>query len=509
MKTTKLVFIFSILFALFSFNPAYSAEKLVISSGDELNSADYEECSKGEDGCVAYWQLCEDDDTECKEMVDDCEGDAYCVLDVTNILAAEYAGKDDTALYEECTAEDAECEPYWGICDESNKSCIKAFDECSEEDDVCYLEVANAQMQINEQKILDAEIAASKSVKKSPVAKKSNLDDDNVTTLTGRTAKAEKYTLEVVAPKVDNDVFPVPVKYYKDLLSGNKLKAHLMVPIKLTIKNSRERRLLTIYSSAVKSKVKYGTSLNAIAQVSLSNSLKNSANLITFVGPNKNIFRTSASGKTQVVYFNLPIDRRHFHGSNIKVSVGSSNGVQLTEVCEVANSECMVSAKFKVVPRQVKYKLEASDRAYFLNDKPVQKFTITAADVDVQVNENNIQKTIVSRKKLPSSLNVSYNTQNFVPHLIKKRKELSYVNNMDLYPVINYMSNNSYREGDMIISTHAIVRPDIKMRAAKKVVKTPPPSMTKKVDTQQQLIEKQRKLIKKLEKIIKKQKAAK
>jgi hypothetical protein len=294
---------------------------------------------------------------------------------------------------------------------------------------------------------------------------KNTADDGNVTSIAGENALPEKYILEVVAPKVDNNVFPVPVRYYDDLLTPNgKLKAVLMVPMKLTIENTRERRLLTIYTTNAKTKPAMGSNLMNIKQLRLTKAEKKSANLLTFVGPNKKIFRTAHSGTTQVINFHVPITHQHFHNGHVRVLVGSSNGVQLTEICEVNNTQCLTDATFKVVPRNVKYSLSAQDVSYFFDPSPKQNFKILQSNVDVQVNENNVKKAIVSRKKLPAEFLVTYVKQRFRPHLVNKAVPTSRVNNMDLFPVIHYMSSDAYRAGDVVISTHSSTRPDLTVR---------------------------------------------
>ena len=57
-----------------------------------------------------------------------------------------------------------------------------------------------------------------------------------------------------------------------------------------------------------------------------------------FVGPNKNIFRTREDSKTYVIDFIIPISKRNFHDGKIKINIASSNGVQLTEICEILPS---------------------------------------------------------------------------------------------------------------------------------------------------------------------------
>ncbi|RLA08802.1 MAG: hypothetical protein DRQ51_01245 [Gammaproteobacteria bacterium] len=325
---------------------------------------------------------------------------------------------------------------------------------------------------IDDETVVEGAVEKPDNKKQSKTTKRANENSNNVTSIKGKKALPEKYTLEVVAPKIDNNVFPVPVKYFDDLLTHNgKLKAVLMVPMKLTIENTRERRLLTIYTQNVNSQVPYGADLRSIKQLNLSKTEKHRANLLTFVGPNKKIFRTASSATTQVVNFNLPITHQHFHEGHVKVLVGSSNGVQLTEICEVNNTECLTSATFKVVPRAVQYSLVATDKSYFFNPSPNQKFKILKSNVDVQVNENNVQKAIVSRKKLPAEFLVAYVTQKFRPHLVNSAMPKSRVNNMDIYPVIYYMSSNAYKPSDVIISTHSSTRPDITVRNAARAVK--------------------------------------
>jgi hypothetical protein len=289
----------------------------------------------------------------------------------------------------------------------------------------------------------------------------------NTTSMGTAQGAAEKYKLEVVAPLVDNSVFPVPVHYFDDLLTkGKRLKAVLLVPMKLTIENSRERRNLIIYTSNINEEVAFGTDLKNVIQVTLSKKDKKAANLITFVGPNKNIFRTSTSGDTYEVNFTIPITQRNFHKSKVRVNVASTNGVQLSEICEVGVSGCVLSTTFTIVPRKVNYKASIVDESSSVLDTPKETFSITASNVDIDLEENNKKLQIVSRKDLPTDFTVAYERLRFNPNTVVKAKPFSHVNNMDLYPVINYMSNSAYRAGDVIMFTNAAKRPDLTIKKA-------------------------------------------
>ncbi|VAY86254.1 hypothetical protein MNB_ARC-1_913 [hydrothermal vent metagenome] len=293
----------------------------------------------------------------------------------------------------------------------------------------------------------------------------------NTTSLGKTSGSAEKYKLEVMAPLVDNNVFTVPVHYYDDLLTKNKkLPAVLLVPMRLTISNSRERRLLTIYTSNINEEIEFGTNLKNIIQVKLANKIIKDNNLTKFVGPNKKVFRTLSSDSTYVVDFIIPITQKNFHEGRVKVNIASSNGVQLTELCEIGFSDCVQTAEFTIVPRKVVYSSMINDTSGITTEQPAEKFSITQSNVDVEVEENNVLAETVSRKALPFELDVKYKKQKFNPNLTVETKYTSYVNNMDFFPVIHYMSNDSYKKGDVIVFTNSHTRPDLTIRNKEKAI---------------------------------------
>ena len=300
-------------------------------------------------------------------------------------------------------------------------------------------------------------------------AEESNATNENATSMGVEKGASEQYKLEVIAPLIDDNIFPVAVHYFDDLLSkGKRLKAVLLVPMKLTITNSRERRLLTIYTTNVNEDVAFGTSLKDIVQVKLSKKIKKASNLLTFVGPNKRVFRTATSGETYEINFTIPITQRNFHKSKVKVNIASTNGTQLTEICEVGASGCVETTSFTIVPRKVSYKATITDDSFYTTNSPKEMFSIVSSNVDIDVDENNKKLQVVSRKDLPLELEVAYKKQSFNPNLSISTKYKTFVNNMDFFPIIHYMSNNAYRKGDVIMFTNAAKRPDLTVRNADK-----------------------------------------
>ena len=70
-----------------------------------------------------------------------------------------------------------------------------------------------------------------------------------------------------MAPLIDNNIFPVPVNHYIDLISEDKRpRARLRIPVRLTISNSKRRRLLVLYTTRVDEKIEFGRSLDSIRQ---------------------------------------------------------------------------------------------------------------------------------------------------------------------------------------------------------------------------------------------------
>ena len=293
----------------------------------------------------------------------------------------------------------------------------------------------------------------------------------NNTSLGNTSGSSEQYKLEVIAPLIDDNIFPVPVRYYDNLLTKNKtLPAVLLVPMRLTISNSRERRLLTIYTSNVDESIPFGTNLNDVIQVKLANNTLKESNLTKFVGPNKKVFRTTTSSETYVIDFTIPIKQVNFHEGRVRVNIASTNGVQLTEICEIGSSECVQTAEFTIVPREVHYAAAISDVSGITTDMPTEKFSITKSNVDIDIEENNKFVQTIDRKNLPADLDVSYIKQKFNPNLTIADKYTSYVNNMDFFPVIHYMSNDAYKAKDVVMFTNSHTRPDLTIKNTEEAV---------------------------------------
>lgn len=298
------------------------------------------------------------------------------------------------------------------------------------------------------------------------------VNDDNFTALAGQSvAGAEQYALSLRAPKIDDNVFPVPVHYFDDLVNGvKKLKATLNVPLRLSIRNSRKRRLLTVFSLPGDAKIPYGTSLAGIKQVKVSN-YKDTASkkvvLNTFVGPNKMIFRTKADAANYNIDFILPITAKHFNQGYVQVAIASSNGEELTEICEVNNANCMQVVRFYVVPRVIEYIYSGSDVSSVTNDVPKAEITVTKSNVDFQFNDNNKRVAFVKRGEIPYKRQLKFALRKYNPNLVIKQKGKVYVSNVDIYPVIYYMSNKKYQFYDAVIGTFSNERPDLHIKIRK------------------------------------------
>jgi hypothetical protein len=95
--------------------------------------------------------------------------------------------------------------------------------------------------------------------------------EENVTTLVNpglQSVTPEKYTLELRASKIEDNIFPVAVNYFDYLLTPRaKLRATLNVPLRLTIESSRKRRLLTVFSQSSRKAIPYGSSLKNVTQI--------------------------------------------------------------------------------------------------------------------------------------------------------------------------------------------------------------------------------------------------
>ena len=277
------------------------------------------------------------------------------------------------------------------------------------------------------------------------------------------TVENEQYTLEIVAPKVDNNVFPVAIKYFDDLISRKtKLKGYLQVPVKLTIDNPKRRRLMVIYTTgADEEPIKFGTPLRQIAQVQLAKSTLKKNGLVNFLPDSKNyVYRMNKSKNSAEILFNLNIIKKHFHDGNVKVHIASTNGVELTELCFYKRN-CTNTVTFSIIPREVRYSSSIEDQSTFETQKVIQTLTIKKANIDIAIHQNNKMLTTILRDGLPKEVTINHETMNFNPNIKLDKKFKSDVSNIDMYPIIHYMSNKRYVAGDSIIFTNASNRPDI------------------------------------------------
>jgi len=271
-------------------------------------------------------------------------------------------------------------------------------------------------------------------------------------------SSAETYVIELQAPLIDNNEFPVAIDYYNDLLDNkNKLKAYLLVPVKLTITGSQKRRLFTIYTMNSNSKLKFGTDLLKINQVHLTKKQIKVANLQTFIGPDKNIYHTKKSDTTNIIKFKIPITHKHFNGGSVKILVGSSNGTELSNICEL-NSKCMKDASFTIKPRYIKYGFKLNGGSNYIHYAPTHTNKVYKSNVDLHIFKNNIKRNTLLREDLPASFSVGYNKNN-----------QKYT--IDIRPIIPYMSSDAYHSNDKIISTYSVSKPILDYKNIKKAEK--------------------------------------
>ena len=288
---------------------------------------------------------------------------------------------------------------------------------------------------------------------------------ENNTTLTGSDPGVESYELTLRADDIDDNTFPVPVPYYDDLVGGKKnLKATLDVPLKLSINNSRERRLLTVYAlSGDDTEFPYGAELKEIKQIKLT-SMKDANSgdtvLTEFVGPNKKIFRTLGSGENYEVDFILSITVPYFFDGYVQVAIGSSNGTHLTEICEVNNTECMTPVTFRVVPRVITSTFNSDDNSTFDKTIPSGTMEVVDSNIDLEFQVQNKPIEEVSRYDLPKEFDAGYVESIHSPNFDSSAPEKVWITNIDIYGIYPYMSNKNYRVLDHYIRTDIIRRPD-------------------------------------------------
>lgn len=277
------------------------------------------------------------------------------------------------------------------------------------------------------------------------------------------TTSDESYMLEVIAPKVDNNVFPVPIQYYRDLMASKKnLAAVLEVPMKLTITNPKRRRLMLIYTTgANEGPLPFGTLLSRINQVSIDRKIRAKGNLESFLPDTRHkVYRLKKISAQTVIHFKLGITREHFHNGEVKVHIASTNTAELHELCYF-NTPCTSAATFSIVPRFVKYASSIEDQSMFDFVVVRQNLTVKDANIDLDLFQNNKLFKRIDHKALPSTVNVTLKKMMFNPNTVLDKKISTEVSNIDMYPIIHYMSNNSYRNGDAIIFTSAAHRPDL------------------------------------------------
>ncbi len=286
----------------------------------------------------------------------------------------------------------------------------------------------------------------------------------------GRASAGEIYQLSLVAPEIDNYTFPVPVLYFDDLSSGSaRLKATLNVPLRLDIENSRKRRLLTVISLDGDQEIPYGTPLRNLKQIQLSSykDVNTGETVLTeFVGPNKRIFRAISDSETYTIDFILPINHTHFHRGYVKVAVASSNGVELSQLCEF-EIECSNTVVFRLVPREVIFKTNVENIvSEYRTHVPVQKLQVVESNVDLELSVNNVEVTTIDRKQLPFDYEAEFIIPGrpFNPHIASSSAGKTLVVNLDMAPIFHYMSNDNYSLGEVIVETEAYRGPDLKTR---------------------------------------------
>ena len=298
--------------------------------------------------------------------------------------------------------------------------------------------------------------------------------NENLTSLANdNVAGDEIYRISLRAPEIDNNTFPVPVLYFDDLLNKKSyLKATLNVPLKLSIENSRKRRLLTLFSLNGEENIPYGENLGPLSQIKLSSYEDSSGKLVfeKFVGPNKLIFR-AIEDNTSIDYdFILPITHKHFHDGFVTVAIASTNGVQLSELCEVNETRCVQTVTFKIIPRRIVYEFNASPFSDFYRADELQEtFRVIESNVDLKLDINNahiiddkVEQVDINRKELPFEYETPFILlPKWRPHTISRAENKTRVVNLDIHPVIHYMSSNAYAGSDVIIETSAFRGPDV------------------------------------------------
>ncbi|RLA08800.1 MAG: hypothetical protein DRQ51_01235 [Gammaproteobacteria bacterium] len=325
---------------------------------------------------------------------------------------------------------------------------------------------------------IEANIDTKETTNQKVLVKNNETESDKISSikyykkLNNKYRKIEKYTIEVDAPLIKNNEFPVSLPYYNDLLTGkNKLKAILMIPMKLTITNSAQRRLFTIFTQKSKSTLKIGTKLIKVKQVFIEKNQERENDLAVFVGNNKQIYHTKKSKSKYIIKFFLPVNHKHFNDGFIKVSIASTNGIELTKICE-KHITCIKPAFIKILPRYVHYNFDVANTSGFNRNKPKQKFTISSSNVNLLIKENGKKKTTIYYHKLPASFTVKYDAKKskFNRSLIRK-SFIVIKNNLDIYPIIPYMSSDKYSIDDVITITNLTSKQELTTQTINRVKK--------------------------------------
>jgi hypothetical protein len=155
------------------------------------------------------------------------------------------------------------------------------------------------------------------------------------------------------------------------------------------------------------------------------------------------------------------------------IAIAASNGEDLSALCEVTNTDCMIPVKFKIIPRTIKTAIiNVSDNSSIAYRRPTAEIQVLSSNVDFKFDDNNKLVTKINHKtQIPFSHKLKFLYINFNPNTVKKSKPKVFVTNIDMYPLPYYMSNAKYVFDDVVTINLAFNRPDIHIKSKKKDIR--------------------------------------